>query len=209
MTAFYKLACALVAWSALSLSSGAQAMQPLSSLPASAFTVSMAHPGRCGFVCPDIDLSVYRSVLIEPLSFLSPSENGDWLLQRALPDNPLDRHFRQAMALALHAHGLTVTDTPAADAMRLSLALAYDASTMPVETVLNLDTLGDGMAHYLTRVQAVGQVADSQSQRVLAGSAELTTSAQHHPAGRNEVLRMLDSWSLASADQIALVLGQG
>ncbi|MBV8049032.1 MAG: DUF3313 family protein [Paludibacterium sp.] len=208
MNAFYKLACALVAWSAFSLPNGAQAMQPLSALPASAFNISMAHPDRCSFLRPGIDLSNYHSVLIEPLSFLAPGDNGDWLLLRALPGNPLDHHFRQAMTEALRAHGLTVADAPTADAMRLTLALAYDARTQPVETVLNLAELGDGMAHYLTRVQAVGQVADAHSHLALAGSAELTLSAQRHPANREDILGILDRWSLASADRIALALGQ-
>ncbi|TDR81414.1 DUF3313 family protein [Paludibacterium purpuratum] len=209
MNAFYKLACALVAWSALSLSAGAETMQPLSALPASAYNMSEEHPGRFGFVRPDMDLSHYHGVLLEPLSFLTQSENGDWLLLRALPDNPLDRHFRQAMIQALHAHGLTVAEAPAPDVMRLQLALALDARKQPVETALNLATLGDSMAHYLRRVQAVGQVVDSQSNLVLAGSAELLTTTRPAPADREEMLGMLDSFSLASADRIALILGHG
>lgn len=207
MNAFYKLACALVAWSALSMSDGALAAQPLSSLPTTAFQMSQAHPERFSFVRPDVDLSQYRGVMLAPLSFIAAASDADWQLQRARADHPLEQHFRQVMSEALQAQGLALATEPASDILCLKLAVAHPADPALVAASLDLSRLTDGVAHYLSQVQIVGEVADSHSGLLLAGVAQLGQTP-HSGGKRSDMTALLDDWSLASASKLAQALGR-
>ncbi|BEV73461.1 MULTISPECIES: DUF3313 family protein [unclassified Paludibacterium] len=206
MNAFYKLACALVAWSALSMSDGALAAQPLSSLPMTAFQMSQEHPERFSFVRPGVDLSQYRGVMLAPLSFIAAS-GADWQLQRASADHPLEQHFRLVMSEALQAQGLSLAAEPASDILCLKLALAHPADPALVAASLDLNRLTDGVAHYLSQVQIVGEVADSHSGLLLAGVAQLGQTP-HSGGKRSDMTALLDDWSLASASRLAQALGR-
>lgn len=203
MNAFYKLACALVAWSALSVAGGSDAASSLSALPSSAFDMAADNPDRFSYLRPGIDLHQYHGVLLAPLTFIAEAD-GDWSLQRALPDNPLDQHFRQTITQALQTLGIPVVQTAGEEVLRLRLALGHDPRRSAVEPALDLNQWHDGAAHYLAQIQVAGQVEDSQSGLLLAGSAELGPHAQ----GRDVMLGRVEHWGRASANRLANALGR-
>jgi hypothetical protein len=208
MNAFYKLATALVAWSALSLTAQAATLDALASLPSDAFIFSVEHPESFGYMKPGIDLSRYHSVLIEPLALLG-KQRDEWLLLVAAPSHPMEQHFRQTMTDALESRGFDIASAPGPDVMRLRLAVSLAQRNVdpkqPVQSAFNLDTLADGVDHYMTQVATVGQVEDSLSGGLLAGSADLRPETPVILTPGNNQLGALDIWSSTSAERLRQV----
>lgn len=211
MNAFYELACALVAWSALSLTAPAAAMDSLAAMPTDAFSFSVEHPGRFGYLNPGADLSRYRGVLIEPLATLG-KEQGDWTLKVVDADHPLERNFHLALADALAARGVPVTDEPAPGVLRLRLALTVGERAHPqlaAQSAFNLEQLAHGVDRYMQQVLAVGQIEDAMDGTLLGGSAELrTTAGRIVPAETADLASLVAAWSESSAQRLALALGR-
>lgn len=207
MNAFYKLATALVAWSALSLTAQATTLDALAALPRDAFIFSIEHPESFGYLKPGIDLTRYRGVLIEPLALLG-KQHDEWLLLVAAPTHPMERYFRQAMTAALGARGLEIASAPAPDVMRLRLAMSLSLANrnvdpkQPVQASHNLDLLASGVDHYMTQVAAVGQLEDSLSGDLLAGSADLRAEQSLIVPSGGNLQDAIDNWCATSAERL-------
>jgi hypothetical protein len=207
MNAFYKLATALVAWSALSLTAQAATLDALAALPNDAFIFSVEHPESFGYLMPGTDLARYHGVLIEPLALLG-KQHDDWLLLVAAPSHPMEQHYRQAMHDALAARGFAVADAPGPGVMRLRLAMSLALANrnvdpdQPIRTSLNLDTLASGVDHYMTQIAAVGQLEDSLSGNLLAGSADLHAEPSLILPASHSLQGALDDWCATSVERI-------
>lgn len=211
MNAFYKLACALVAWSALSLSAQAAAMETLSALPQQAFQVSTEHPDRLVYLKPGIDLGAYQAVMIEPLTMLG-KQQGDWTLLVAEARSSEAQRYHQALTSALEQHGVQVASQPGPGVMRLRLALAIGDTPHPdlaMQNTINLEHIADGVDHYMAQISAVGQLEDSQSGALLAGGVDLKNQqALNNSAQTAEPLsHTLSVWTEDSAARLAEALG--
>ena len=212
MNAFYKLACALVAWSALSLAAQASAFETLSALPQQAFQVSSAHPERLSYLNPGIDLADYRSVIIEPLTLIG-KQQGDWTLQVAAAHSQAAVRYHQALTEALQRYGVAVVEHAAPGVMRLRLALAIGDTPHPglaMQSSINLEHLASGVDHYMAQVAAVGQLEDAQTGALLAGGVDLKTKqslllAANQTEALSHTIRL---WSQDSAQRLAEALGR-
>jgi hypothetical protein len=211
MNSFYKLACALVAWSALSLSAQATAMQSLSALPEQAFQISSTHPEHLGYLSPGVNLANYQSIMIEPLTMLGKHQ-GDWTVLVAAAQSPEAQRFQQTLTQTLALHGLQVVDQAGPGVMRLRLALSIgDTPHAPLATQnsINLEHLADGVDHYMAQVAAVGQLEDSLSGALLAGGVDLKDqlSTQHESQIQQpELSQVIRLWTEHSAQRVAHAL---
>lgn len=208
MNAFYKLACALVAWSALSLAAQAAAFETLSALPQQAFQVSSAHPERLSYLNPSINLADYRSVMVEPLTLIG-KQQGDWTLQVAEAHSQAALRYRLALTEALQQHGVRVVEQAAPGVMRLRLALAIDDQPHPdltMQNSINLEHLASGVDHYMAHIAAVGQLEDALSGALLAGGVDLKTAAPQASKPSEPLSRTIRLWSQDSAQRLAEAL---
>jgi hypothetical protein len=186
MNAFYQLACALVAWSALSLTAQTAALEALSSLPSEAFQLFPGMPPCFTYLRPGIDLTVYSAVLIEHLALLGQTTE-QWQLCVTTRQHPLEHHYRARLTQALHELGIAVASVSAPGVMRLRSALVIHTPPQatlapwltPHASAINLDR-HRALGHYLAQVTTIGQLEDAVNGELLAGSAEL----RHSPALR-------------------------
>jgi len=211
MNSCYKLACALVAWSALSLTAQAASFDALTALPNEAYLSAPDYPDRYLYRLPGIDLSAYHGVLIEPLVLLG-QQQGDWTLQIAAQHSAPQRQYRAHLEQQLQQRGIAIASAPGPGVLRLRVALACDEPLLGCEPQsdarFNLETLASGVDHYLAWVSTIAQVEDSQSGQPLVGSVDLKNSpAQHRPLDQEHLSVMLEGWASAAATRLAQAIG--
>jgi hypothetical protein len=213
MHSFYKLACALVAWSALSLTAQAATQDALSGLPRDAFQRSTEHPDRFIYRTPGTDLHAYHGVLIEPLAFFG-KDQGDWKILVAAEDNPVEQHYRAKLTDVLLQHGVAIAEAPGPGIVRLRSALMTSDGTapevlQPCRAEFNLAHRVNGVNAYLHAITAIAQVEDALNGGLLAGSVDFSNTPFHAPKGsmtQTDLLRLIDHLAEDSGARLARIL---
>ncbi|RQO68603.1 DUF3313 domain-containing protein [Aquitalea sp. FJL05] len=220
MKPFFRLACAIVAMSALSHSAMAEEnQQHLFNLPPEAFQPNPKVPGQMVYLKPGADLKQYHAVILEPLSFLERQADGNWQLLVAAEKNKIDRYYRMSMETALRKEHIKVVTVQGPGVARLRVAVTgfqqdkpglAVSDILPIKAAFNLARFATGTDPYLLKVSTMGQLDDSQDHTLLAGGVNLIEnpgSKTKDEAITAELLKkMISNWTAKNARQLAHAL---
>jgi len=193
--------------------------ETLLSLPKEAFQQSKTDPNQYNYLKPGAELSRYRQILIDPLSFLSPAPGGDWKVSVADERNKISQYFQQGLRAELQKRGIETVDAPGPQVLRLHVAITTVSEErpglkpidiLPVKAVFNLARNAAGMEPYLVKISTMGQLEDSESGELLAGAIDLKhtdkTKSGKGPLTLDYLRAMIDKWNSQTADRLVNAL---
>lgn len=220
MKPFFRLACAIVALSALCHSAMAdENQQHLFNLPPEAFQPNPKMPGQMIYLKPGADLKQYHAVILEPLSFLERQNDGHWQLLVAAEKNKIDSYYRMSMETALRKENIQVLTEPGPGVARLRLAVTgfqqdkpglAVSDILPIKAAFNLARFATGTDPYLLKVSTMGQLEDAQDHTLLAGGVNLIenpgSKSKDEAITADLLKKLIKQWTANNARQLARAL---
>jgi hypothetical protein len=152
--------------------------QSLLRIPKSEFKSYPGDPTHFIYVKPGANLQHYKSVLVAPLVVLQKETGTQWRAVVSDEKGLASRIFQDAMNQALKDKGIRVADQPGPDVVTLRVAVTrvrqntegfVPSDILPVKIIFNVARLAAGMQKYMVKIDALGQLQDSQSGQLLAG----------------------------------------
>ncbi|MBV8048380.1 MAG: DUF3313 domain-containing protein [Paludibacterium sp.] len=192
------------------------ATQPetLLAIPRTQFKPAKDHPGRYYYIKPGADLLQYNQIMVAPLVVLTNDEGKQWRALVSDENSQAGQLFQQTISKALRDKGLAVTDQAGPGVAVLRVAVTHIeqkpegfvvSDVLPIKMVFNLARRAGGLEKYIVKIATMGQLNDSQSGELVAGSLGLREHAKSGvaPASMTDFQQWLDSWSEDVAEQVA------
>ncbi|MBE9610813.1 DUF3313 domain-containing protein [Chitinilyticum piscinae] len=194
----------------------------LFTLPQSAFQKSGKQPAQSVYLAPGADLRAYQKVIVETPLFLHRDAQGQWQLLQPNEQSRIAAYFQSRLAEEITKSGVTVTDQPGADVLRLRVAISglgqvrpdkKIVDILPAKAAINLTKNVVGREPYLLKVGSMAQLENAETGEVLAGSVNQRETSKTKLKDEAITLEMvrgeIDKVSRNSARQLADALGVG